>query len=222
MRKEFFKLTWRFILLSVFLVGIAGSCIGASPEAIRPAADPQVHSGKDSEITLQVRRIKLFDGTIKALYEHRRIKLPAMNAFTVLGPETTSLLIDIAKGDHVKLADEMPSVTLPDGEVQSFPVYGTKYADTVKAEISNNRLSVEIHFVWAKWEDGKERLPPMTAVIPIGSHLLIHDMMLSGWKPKDSSWVRLTKWIPGRRVDPPIDPQQGFLFITPHIASSSK
>jgi hypothetical protein len=212
---EGMKAMYRLTFLPVFLVGIAHTALA---QTLQPtAADPRVHSAKDAQIILQVRRVVLRDKDIKFLTERFRLKLPEISSCTVLSNKPAELLAMAAAGDRRYLADAMRPITLANGETGNFPLYGPKYADTVEAKISSKGQAVDLRFVWAKWEDGKQRLPVMTAAVPTGSHVLIHDAALICQKRTDSYWDWLAdKLSPNRKHE--IDCEQGYWLVSPRVA----
>lgn len=202
-------------------------------EAAKEAAkvDPKRTAVQEVRIALELRQLTLSDAFIRLLRDRRGIKkLPPRGAGDVLDPQQASLLLAAATGErrsHETPAEVMLKLT--NGERHNLALPGprnmTKGSDAVTATLTKDRQAVQLQLTWARRKDtGRERFPPLEAVIPLGSHLIVHTATLSEARSASSPLAELDQYADRLLGLPQARPelQQVFLLITPTVASEER
>jgi hypothetical protein len=206
------------ILLFVLIAAAQTAAAQTLPLAATENAR-QPDRSKHVEITLELRSVALSDRGIEWLRTHKDLSLPAMSCCATLNQQQIDLLIDLAKGDRRSSINPLRTLRLPDGKRGKLGISDPEISDMVQATLSEDRKTVELRLLWATDADGSERFPPMTAEVPLGSHLLIH-MSLCAHQLHVPLLTRFFDWLDKREPTMGVyfEYSQVFLLITPRIA----
>jgi len=170
------------VFMLAIVVGMASSSFAQSLQWTAPAVSSPRGSAKNIPIVLDARWLTASDNLDERVGPGLE-KLPAMGAGVVRGKEQTDLLFLMLQSDKRSNAGPPSTISLLSGQKSEFAPFGPdrnlQGKDSIQATVSDDWRTVEIQVTWAKWKDGTERLPPTTAAVPIGSHLLIHTHELS-------------------------------------------
>jgi hypothetical protein len=220
---------FRVTIIAAALVGIPSFASAQTLQRALVKADPQHGSVKNVHVTLEMRWLGLNDNFMERIggSDLKKMELPKMGSHAIYDQQTADLLLQWANGDKRSSVDHIPTFTVPSGERCEFTPYKPNQEvqgnDTIQATVSDDRQAIYIHLTWAKLKDGKERMPEITAEVPVGSHLLLLTAeklgmplitfspsyweqvksRLFNWKPKALGWEN----------------QPVFLMVSPHIAS---
>ncbi len=209
------------ILLFVLISAAQTAAAQTLPLAATKNAQ-QPDRSKHAEITLELRSVALSDRGIEWLRAHKGLRLPAMSCRATLNQQQIDLLIDLAKGDRDSIDPEL-TLGLPNGGLRKLAMFDTEHADAIQATLLQNPQSIELRLLCATDTNGKERFPPITARVPLGSHLLIHTRILSERRlvpASDSYLTRFFDWLDKREPKMVVigGYSQQFLLLTPRIA----
>jgi len=208
----------------LFVLIAASQTAAAQTLQLAPTENvPQHDRSKHLEITLEIRSVVLSDEQIEYFRERKNLVLPAMSCCAALDQQQTALVIEAASGDRRGSIDPELTLRLPNGEPRKLALLDTEHADTIQATLSQDRQAIQLRLLCASDAKGRERFPPMTARVPLGSHLLIHTRTLCDRRlvPASTSYLtRFVDWLDKREPKMVMvgGYQQGFLLVTPRVA----
>jgi hypothetical protein len=209
------------VFVLAILLGMASSTSAQSLRWTAPAVSPPRNSANNVPIVLDVRWLTVSDNLIEHVGSSLD-KLPGRGACVVCDKKQLEILLRAMQSDKRSNAGPPKPISLPSDKQCDFSPFGPNRdiqgSDAIRAAISNDWRTVDIRVTWAKWKNGTERLPPTTAAVPIGSHLLIHthELITAGRMPPVSIWQQLTDKIFNQtRATGWQERQQGFVVISP-------
>jgi hypothetical protein len=205
LRKGIRAMIYRVILTLTLIVGVAPFTFAEEVQASPSHSEQQGGVSSTAQVTLDIHWLQIPDGELGA-FQNDQMKLPENGAKTILdNKQSHSLLKEVRNNKRtlIILKNTIP-LKLPNGKEVKAP--DASMLESYKATFSEDRQTIELHLVFQKFKVVKEgvykvdreRVPEATAVIPIGSSLLIHTRQVSH---TPSQTVNLDSGLVGNAVD---------------------
>jgi hypothetical protein len=220
-----FRITFvSFLLSSIVSLAIAQAADSA------PADDkPQPRLSQDAKVAVEMRFLIFTDESVHHFPAPWNLRLPEMSSCAVYDKQQTERLMKMANGYPIASVGTLRTITLHNGEHGEFAAIGPKDSaqgdDTLQASVSDDRQAIQLQLRWAKWRNGKERLPTMNATVPCGAHLAVHACdLLDSKRVEAATWTEQLAWwlLPDQKPKPKPDRWYGILLLTPKIVSHAE
>jgi hypothetical protein len=214
-------MAYRVLLALVFAVGLARSATAQAPQSPPPSPNTQHRPSENVRIALEMRWLAANDRLQERLgLDENKLNLPAMGSSAVLDENQTKFFLLAAEGDKRSNPGPTQRITLLSGQKRQLSPPGTIQGDdAILATVSDDRQTIEVQLTWPKRTDGTESLPVTIAVVPVGSHLLLHtEDCLSA--PEVVTVKRPLPFLDRFRKNVAIgrEKHKVFLLITPRVA----
>jgi hypothetical protein len=174
------KMLFRLTLLLGILSAWNTRTIAQDEVPTEPAvASSQKMSIPKTQILLEMRQPILSDAFVRLLHEHRKLKeVPSSGGFCIFDTQQARVLVSATAGGNRESTPDLV-LKLDSGQQYTWSLLGPRNKlesdDFVLATLTNDKQNVQIDFAWAKRKENRQPfLPPTSAVVPLGSHLVIH------------------------------------------------
>ncbi len=237
-------MTYHTTFLLILLVSVPQYVSAQTPPSTPVEAKSHAVASENIQICLEMRWLTLNDNSFERLGISPQ-KLPSMpkpSSWTICDELQAEMLSNLAKGDKRSQFKLTPTAILQNrGKCEFLPPWSSASAegnDAVQVTVSNDRQAIQIELTWAKWKDGRERLPIMNTAVPVGSHLLVHTgeyllVRTSEYTPLShttvprSCWNQLLTPLFGKKPNSKqigigSERQERFLLLSPRIALQSE
>jgi hypothetical protein len=164
------------IILALFgFVGLAGFAAAEGGPTNADAAVRQDQASAAGRVTLDIHWLTIRSSNNYALRQNGQDKLPKAGATTIIDNQLASSLKTLVS--HDRWANDLSAtgpLHLVSGEETKSPNPGLSGLNSYRATVSRDGKSVEIDFTFFKTEDEKDRIPAVSATVPLGSSMLLH------------------------------------------------